>query len=93
MPERHDSGERAAAARLPPLDLDRVVQWAEDHHACTGAWPGRRTPGIIPGTGGEKWKNLNQALRAGSRGLPGGSSLMRLLQERCGVWNCRVPPR
>jgi hypothetical protein len=93
MPERHDSGEAAAAARLPPLDLDQLVRWAEELHARNGAWPERRTPNIIPGTGGEKWKNLDQALRSGSRGLPGGSSLMRLLQERCGVRNCRVPPR
>jgi hypothetical protein len=31
----------------------------------------------------EKWRNIDNALRYGLRGLPGGSSLAKLLAEKC----------
>jgi len=77
---------------LPALSEELIRKWADQHHQRTGSWPGPTTPGIIPGTEGEKWKNLDAALRAGGRGLPGGSSLMQLLAECFGVRNRSAPP-
>jgi hypothetical protein len=69
------------------LRIEQILEWAQEHHARTGVWPGPRTPGIIPGTACEKWKNIYESLRAGHRGLPGGSSLAKLLAERLGAQN------
>ncbi len=90
MPEQQDLSKRGGASP-PPLHVDQIITWAREHYARTGAWPGPMTPGIIPGTQAEKWKNLDWALRAGRRGLPR-STLMELLGERCGVRNCNRPP-
>ena len=40
MSERDNSGEPTPAARLRPLDPDRIVRWTEEHRAPTGLWPG-----------------------------------------------------
>jgi hypothetical protein len=92
MPAQHAYAERARAASVRPLGLDQILRWAEQHHSRTGAWPGPKTPGIIPGSDGEKWKNVDEALRSGWRGLSAGSSLVRLLAERCGARYRNVRP-
>jgi hypothetical protein len=68
---------RGPGARCPRLTVDQVVAWAEAHHAAAGRWP---TPssGAVAGAPGEKWLNINQALRKGARGLPSGLSLAKL---------------
>jgi hypothetical protein len=77
---------------LPPLTDAKVLQWADEHHERTGAWP-TRASGVIPASGGEKWQALDTALRNGARGFPGGSSLAQLLAEHRGVRNRKqVPP-
>jgi hypothetical protein len=45
---------------------------------------------VIPEAPGETWAIVNGALESGRRGLPGRSSLARLLNERCGVRNLRL---
>jgi hypothetical protein len=50
------------------------------------------TPGPVPGAADDTWGRLDKALRKGGRGLPGGSSLARLLAERRGVRNLRALP-
>jgi hypothetical protein len=63
------------------LTVEAILAWADAHHAATGKWPGVNSPALgLPD--GEKWKHLDRALRQGDRGLPGGSSLARLLVER-----------
>src|SRR5262249_37292394 len=59
----------------------------------TGRWP-TATSGIIRGkTGSETWHRIDRAMRRGHRGLPGGSSLARLLKEQRGVRNVQdLPP-
>ena len=42
---------------------------------------------------GQTWQALNRALFTGNRGLPGGSSLARLLAERRGKRNQAEAPR
>jgi hypothetical protein len=70
---------------LPPLTLDQIRGWVTDHVRRTGEWPSRRG-GPIHGTSGETWGAVDQALYVGLRGLPGGSSLPKLVAEcRSGV--------
>jgi hypothetical protein len=78
--------------RLPLLTVDEVLLWADRYHQETGRWP-TQTSGPIPGTIGESWRTVEKVLRKGGRGLPGGSSLARLLSEHRGKRNRKVPPR
>jgi superfamily II DNA or RNA helicase len=66
---------------LPRLSTSRIVRWAKAHKRDTGAWPNVRS-GAIAGTEGT-WSAVNNALSQGYLGLPGGSSLAQLLDERC----------
>jgi hypothetical protein len=70
-------GRRHHKAR-PPLSAGRIVAWARAYRTLHGAWPTVRA-GAVGGTG-ETWQALDLALRNGNRGLPGGSSLSRLLK-------------
>jgi hypothetical protein len=65
------------------LDVERVVQWAQAHQKSHGRRPTARS-GAVDGAPGESWRNIDEALRAGMRGLPGGDSLYRLLAGRLG---------
>jgi hypothetical protein len=78
--------------RQPPLTAQQLLAWADAWHERTGRWP-TADSGPLPGTGGDTWSILDQALRAGRRGLPGGSSLAQLLATRRGRRNRkRLPP-
>ena len=68
---------------LPALTAKRVLQWADSHRKRTGEWPNGNS-GDVVGAIGEKWANLDAALRQGRRGLPGGSSLAKLLRQERG---------
>src|SRR5262245_56226158 len=69
--------------RRAPLDVEQVLAWADAHRARTGAWP-TPTSGPVREAPAETWNAIDQALRSGLRGLPGGWSLARLLAERRG---------
>jgi hypothetical protein len=73
-------GRRNQAA-LPRLTAEGILAWADAHRARTGRWPGVLS-GPIPEAPGENWRAVNLALHRGSRGLPGGGSLARLLRRR-----------
>jgi hypothetical protein len=77
---------------LPPFTLDQILGWADAHHARTGEWPLDVT-GPISDAPGETWRAVNRALQKGRRGLPGGSTLARLLEEHRGVRNHLHAPR
>ena len=67
----------------PRLSLRLILRWADAYFKLHGAWPKR---GSGPVEGAEAtWRTVDSALLKGSRGLPGGSSLARLLKER-GLW-------
>ena len=70
---------------MPPLPLpvEQILRWADAHRARTGRWPAAGS-GPVAGAPGETWEAVNRALMRGSRGLPGGLSLARLLAERRG---------
>jgi hypothetical protein len=69
----------------PPLTVERILAWADAHHTATGRWP-RKKCGIIVGTEGERWETINLCLILGRRGLPGGTTLARLLGEHRDAW-------
>ena len=71
---------------------DQIVAWARAYHERTGAWPNENS-GPIPDSRGEDWGNVNQALRDGDRGLPGGDTLARLLARRLSIRNRASMPR
>lgn len=71
---------------VPDLSADQICQWMEAYHKRTGKWPRDRSVAVEEAPG-ETWSALDQALRLGTRGLPGGSSLAKLRQERLGVRN------
>jgi superfamily II DNA or RNA helicase len=70
--------------KLVPLTVEAILEWADSHYHRTGQWPSL-TSGVVSDAPGEKWVNIDKALQAGGRGLPGGSSLAKLLNERRGV--------
>jgi hypothetical protein len=75
---------RRRAGERPNLTLKQILAWADQHYQATGQWPAVES-GPVKGCPQEKWKGIHRALREGFRGLPGGSSLARLLEKRRGV--------
>jgi hypothetical protein len=65
------------------LTVRQVLAWADAHFAGTRRWPSSES-GPVSGAPGETWRGINQALANGYRGLPGGSSLARLLTAERG---------
>ena len=84
-------GVRSQCA-LPTLTYRQILGWADAHHKRTGKWPIAES-GPVEDSGGETWKGIDHALRHGFRGIPGGTSLARLLHEYRGVPNKRDLPR
>jgi hypothetical protein len=85
--ERQAGGKR----RLPPLTVEQILAWADEHHAQVGRWPGENS-GRVAAAPPEDWNAINRALRHGLRGLPGEDSLARLL-ARHGRGQQRLPGR
>jgi hypothetical protein len=74
------------------LTHQQILDWADEFYQRTGSWP-TAASGTIANSGGETWNRVDQALRKGVRGLPGGSSLARLLKMHRGVRNRKqLPP-
>ncbi len=75
----------------PLLSIEQILAWADAHKATTGGWPDLKS-GQVSGTN-ETWLRIDESLRGGRRGLPGGSSLARLLAEHRSVRNITdLPP-
>lgn len=77
--------------RQPPLTIDQILTWADEHHERTGTWP-NVNGGPIPSAPGETWGKMQIALAVGKRGLKGNSSLAKLLAEHRGVRNIQDLP-
>jgi hypothetical protein len=67
---------------LPPLTTRQVLAWANAHHRRTGRWPTRLDGPVAGAPPGTTWMGVDAALNQGLRGLPGGSTLSRLLAKR-----------
>jgi hypothetical protein len=74
------------------LYISQILAWADAYRKRTGSWPNLNS-GRISGALDETWRRVDSALRIGLRGLPGGSSLARLLAEQRGVRNPSSLPR
>jgi Homeodomain-like domain len=66
------------------LRVEQILSWADAHRAKHRRWPNVAS-GSIDGAGCETWMAVEAALRHGSRGFAGGSSLSRLLAEKRGT--------
>jgi hypothetical protein len=79
--------------RFPPLlTVERILEWADAHHEHHGSWP-LHISGPVLTAPGETWVAIDTALREGSRGLSGRSSLAKLLHRRRGVRNHLAIPQ
>jgi hypothetical protein len=66
--------------RKPPLTVRRILKWADIHFERTNSWPTQYS-GRLFTEPSENWGAIDQALRYGSRGLPGGSTLCQVLRK------------
>jgi hypothetical protein len=66
---------------LPNFTVRQILQWTDKHHQRTGRWPNVKS-GKVTDAAGETWSAINTSLWKGSRGLSGGSSLAKLLDEK-----------
>ncbi len=76
----------------PLFYVSHVLAWCDAYHKRMGRWPNLNC-GRVPGGIDETWRRVDSALRLGLRGLPGGSSLARLLADKRGVRNLGDLPR
>ncbi len=63
------------------LNVADILAWGKQHFQRTGRWPNRDS-GRVRGRRGQKWSAIDAALKAGNRGLPGGSSLAKLFAAK-----------
>jgi hypothetical protein len=76
----------------PPLVEEEIVGWMDDHYQRTGRWP-NMDAGPVLAQPAEDWRNIDNALHNGLRGLPAGSSLARLRAKHRGVGRLRHRPQ
>jgi len=88
--EKHRGVRNHLKAR--PLTVKQILRWADRHRRKTGDWPIAESGQII-GARGEKWSSVQAALSQGTRDLPGGDSLSRLLGRERGVRNRLDTPK
>lgn len=62
------------------LDMEQIMAWAREHRERTGEWPKIQSGQIL--SAGITWQAVDTALKKGHRGLPGGSSLVKLFGDR-----------
>jgi hypothetical protein len=67
---------------LPRLTYKRILEWCDAHFRQTGKWPTRKSGPVAGAPPNETWGRIDESLRVGTRGLPGGRSLSRLLDEK-----------
>jgi hypothetical protein len=75
-----------------PLTTRQILAWADAHHARHARWP-TISSGEIPEAAPLTWQAVSIALRTGSHGLPGGSSLGKLLKNERRARNRAYAPR
>lgn len=75
----------------PPLTAEQVLRWADAWHTLYGGWPSKGTGPV--GSTGETWAAVDNALRLGLRGMPGGSSLSLFLRAHGRFEGNKTPVR
>jgi hypothetical protein len=76
-----ERGRRAPRLPVEPISNDQILAWADAHHAATGKWPGHLSGPVQAAPFPVTWCAIAGALRKGSRGLPGGTTLPRFLAD------------
>jgi hypothetical protein len=87
---QHHRGVRYNQGQLP-LTTEQILRWAEEHWTITGKMPTLES-GLVVSAPGEKWRNIDNALKLGLRRLPGGSSLARLVRDHLLVSETQMNP-
>ena len=83
--------EERGVRHHPLLTEEEILGWADAHHANETL--ARRQFGSSVRCAEEIWSHLNTALERGHRGLPGGTTIARLLFERRGIRSSKhLPP-
>jgi hypothetical protein len=77
--------------RKPPLTIDRILEWADAFRERTGRWP-QLNDGEVHEAPGQTWGAADRSLNVGTRGLPGGTTLAKLLKVRRGRRHWHLPP-
>lgn len=78
-------------AAKPRLTVARILEWADAFHGIHGRWP-KSDDGVVQDTADEKWGAIDRALTVGNRGLPGGTTLAKLLLKYRGRPHYQQPP-
>jgi hypothetical protein len=76
----------------PNFTVEEILGWADAFFHRIGHWP-HIDSGQIAEASDESWQAVDQALKNGFRGLPGGASLAKLLASERGVRNRAHKPR
>ena len=85
-------GRKRNRKNYPAFSEILILEWADQHFRATGSWPNVNS-GPVVSAPDESWRVIDQALQKGTRGLKGGSSLLRLLVRNRGIPNPIKPPR
>jgi superfamily II DNA or RNA helicase len=81
-----DFAQRLREAIPRPLTEEQILGWADAHYERKGQWPNVNS-GPIEESSREVWANIDATLARGGRGLPGKSTLAKLLAKARGVRN------
>jgi hypothetical protein len=84
--------KRKSKAKPAPLTVSAILAWADAWRKRRRTWPKRHHGPIPEAPLGTTWRQVDNALRHGHRGLPGRSSLARLLAAHRGVRNKQALP-
>lgn len=76
--------EQFGASHRSNVTEESICERAKNHRKQTGKWPTTESGRILDAPD-ETWNSIQVALRQGHRGLPGGSSLSKLLNKYFGV--------
>jgi hypothetical protein len=72
---------KAGPREVPRVTINEILSWADAHQAETGKFPTVSSGRVRSANYEVTWHRLDEALRRGRRGLPGGTSLTALLAE------------
>jgi len=61
-----------AASERPPLTVEQILDWADEHKARTGEWPTRNAEAIEGTDENETWANVDAALKKRESRASGG---------------------
>lgn len=73
----------------PPLTTAQILRWADEFYEIRGRWPDLHDGSI---DANQTWRAVNRALVEGYRGLPGGTTLAKLLLKFRNRRHFQLPP-